>query len=448
MAEKEYREGSLEAPTRLPVDWKNESYFDEEDFNKEAERVFDICHGCRRCVSLCNSFPTLFDLVDESPTMEMDGVATADFPKVVDECFLCDLCYQTKCPYVPPHPWNVDFPKLMLRGKAIHHRKEGGGLREKVLSEPDTVGALASIPVVNVAVNTANRMPSIRAALENTLGIHRDARLPEYTSDHLRKRLHPTKHQPGDFEVKPAGPTSGKVALFATCYGTYNKPEMGEDLVAVLQHNGIPAKLLRTEKCCGMPKMEAGDLEAVERAKDFNIPVMLEVIEDGWDIISTIPSCVLMFKAELPMLFPDDENVRKVSKKMFDPFEYLAHRNKAGLLKTEFPNRIGKLAYQAACHQRVQNIGAKTREILSLIPDTEIKTIERCSGHDGSYAVKTETHEMAMKLVRPVVNQVKNFDPAEYTSDCPLAASHIAHGKGDDYEPPHPLSILRRAYGI
>ena len=140
------REGSLEAPTRHPLDWRNPEFFDEAALTKEMERIFDICHGCRRCVSLCQSFPTLFDLVDESRTGELDSVDKADYRKVVDQCYLCDLCYMTKCPYVPPHPWNVDFPHLMLRAKAFEFKARGARFRDRMLTGTDRMGRLASIP--------------------------------------------------------------------------------------------------------------------------------------------------------------------------------------------------------------------------------------------------------------------------------------------------------------
>ena len=117
------REGSLEAPTRHPLNWQDAKFYNETELLEELERVYDICHGCRRCVSLCDAFPTLFDLVDESETFEVDGVAKKDYWNVVDECYLCDLCYQVKCPYVPPHEWNIDFPHLMLRAKTIQFKK-------------------------------------------------------------------------------------------------------------------------------------------------------------------------------------------------------------------------------------------------------------------------------------------------------------------------------------
>ncbi len=441
------REGSLEAPTRHPVDWKNPEFHNEEACFKELERVFDICHGCRRCVSLCQSFPTLFDLVDESETMEVDGVAREDYWKVVDQCYLCDLCYMTKCPYVPPHEWNVDYPHLMLRAKAIKFKKGDVKFRDKVLTSTDAVGKLAGIPVVNGIVNGANRNAGFRKMLDKSFGVHPDAVVPEYHSDTARKRL--KKHRSDAANaVRPAGRTQGKVAVFTTCYGNYNQPRLVEDLTAVMEHNGIAVTLVEKEQCCGMPKLELGDLEAVEKAKNANIPALLKMIDDGWDIVAPIPSCVLMFKQELPLMFPDDEAVRKIQAHIFDPFEYLMIREKEGLLNTDFKTSLGSIAYHAACHLRVQNIGLKTRDLLGKVPETEIKTIERCSGHDGTYAVKSEFHEASMKICRPVFNAVKREQPDHYASDCPMAGAQIEHGVDDGSRAEHPLTLLRKAYGI
>ncbi len=440
-----YREGSLEAPTRHPIDWKNPDFYNETSLFAELERVFDICHGCRRCVSLCNSFPTLFDLVDESETMEVDGVAKEDYWKVVDHCYLCDLCYLTKCPYVPPHEWNVDYPHLMLRAKAVKHKKGKDKLRDKVLSSTDQVGSLAGIPVVSGVVNTMNKNKLFRKQLDKFFGVHQNAVLPEFHSKTARKRL--AGHQTvGD--AKPAGRTTGKVALFATCYGNHNQPELAEDLVAVFEHNGIPVSLLDKERCCGMPKLELGDLEAVDAARKVNIPAMIRAIDEGKDIVAPIPSCVLMFKQELPLMFPDDADVVKVRNHIFDPFEYLMLRDKEGLLNTDFKHSLGKIDYHAACHLRVQRIGLKTRDLLKKVPDTEIDTIERCSGHDGTYAVKSEFHDISMKICRPVFNKVKKDQPDHYSSDCPMAGAQIAHGVDDGSAAEHPLRLLRKAYGI
>ncbi len=440
------REGSLEAPTRHALDWKNPEFYEQESLFKELERVYDICHGCRRCVSLCQSFPTLFDLVDESDTMEVDGVDKEDYWKVVDHCYLCDLCYMTKCPYVPPHEWNLDFPHLMLRAKAVKFKEGDIKTRDRILTSTDTMGKLAGIPVVSGIVNAVNRSELGREALDEFLEVHPDARVPEYHSNTLRKRLADKRGISAQGQATVT--TTGKVALFATCYGNYNEPHLGEDLVAVLEHNGIPVTITEKEQCCGMPKLELGDLGAVNKAKEANIPVLAKLVDEGWDIMAIVPSCVLMFKQELPLMYPDDPDVQKVKQHIYDPFEYLMLRHKEGRLNTGFKNPLGKVAYHAACHQRVQNVGQKTKELLSLIPETTIQIIERCSGHDGTYAVKKEFHEASMKIARPVVKRVQQADADHYGSDCPMAGNHIAHGLKDGSEAEHPLSLLRKAYGI
>ena len=439
------REGSLEAPTRHPLDWKNPDFWNEAALDKELERVFDLCHGCRRCVSLCQSFPVLFDLVDNSSTMEVDGVAKSDYAKVVDQCYLCDLCYQTKCPYIPPHEWNIDFPHLMLRAKAVKFRKEGAPASAKLLSNTRTVGRLASIPVVVEAVNWGNSNPTVRGVIEKTLGVHRDAKVPAYHSDTADKRV---RADDDGANAVAAGPTTGKVAVFVTCYGRYNHPQMVDDLVAVYRHNGIAVRLVRQNQCCGMPKLELGDLDTVEKYKNDNLPVLAALVKDGWDIVAPIPSCVLMFKQELPLMFPDDAEVQAVKRAIYDPFEYLMHRQAAGRFNSEFRNELGKVAWQVACHQRVQNIGPKTKQVLELVPGTQVTAIERCSGHDGTYGVKQATYDFARKIAKPVENRVKQAEAQHFTSDCVMAGAHIAHGLGDGREAEHPLSLLRRAYGI
>ncbi len=438
------KEGNLEAPTRHPLDWRSKDFHDEESLFKEMERVFDICHGCRRCVSLCRSFPTLFDLVDNSESMEVDGVAKADYWQVVDHCYLCDLCYMTKCPYVPPHEWNLDFPHLMLRAKAVKFGKGETKLRDRILTSTDKVGAIAGIPIVAQAVNAANKVGIARKALEAVAGIHAKAWLPEFSSKPLRSRL---ERLPSDTQGIPAGRTKGKVALFATCYMNRNEPGIGEDFKAVFEQNGIPVTIAEKERCCGMPKLELGDLESVKKAKEENIPVLAALVDEGWDLTALVPSCVLMFKQELPLMFPDDENVMKVKNAFFDPFEYLMLRHKEGCLDTNFRQPLGKVVYHAACHQRVQNIGQKTRELLSLIPGTTVEIVERCSGHDGTYAVKREFHESAMKIVKPIASRIKESGADHYGSDCAMAGHHIGNAL-DQGSPEHPMTLLKKAYGI
>jgi len=440
------REGSLEAPTRHPIDWQSDDYYHEPALFEELERVFDICHGCRRCFNLCNSFPVLFDAVDESESMELDTVPKTVYWDVVDHCYLCDMCYMTKCPYVPPHEWNVDFPHLMLRAKATRFKKQGASLRDKILASTDSVGKFAGIPVVAQIVNATNHSKLGRKLLESALGVHHKAPVPDYYSNNARKRL---KHLRGESDIaaEATASTQGKVVLYTTCYGNRNRPEMDEDLVAVFEHNGIAVALAAKEACCGMAKLELGDLDAVASAKDINIPILAAWVDKGYDIVTPIPSCTLMYKQELPLMFPDDPDVLKVRDAMYDPFEYLMLRHKDGKLNTEFAASLGKVSYQVPCHLRVQNIGLKTRDALQLVPDTTVEVIERCSGHDGTYAVKKEFHDVSKKIARPVVNKVKKAGADHFVSDCPMAADQITQDL-DDYDAGHPMSLFRKAYGI
>ena len=439
---KDQREGNLEAPTRHPIAWQTDAYQDQGEVFSELERVFDICHGCRRCVSLCDAFPSLFDLIDESDTMEVDGVAQEDYYQVVDQCYLCDLCYMTKCPYVPPHEWNVDFPHLMLQAKAQRFAQEGATLKERILTSTDAVGRLATIPLVDVTVNACNNNGIFRRALEGILGVHREAPLPTYHAKTLRKRFAAQEVLSAD----PSQETRRKVALYATCYGNVSQPHLAEDFVAVFEHNNIHIELVPKEVCCGMPKMELGDLKSVQRLMQKNIPVLAALVDEGFELIAPIPSCVLMYKQELPLLFPDDAAVKKVQQAFFDPFEYLFLRHKEGAFKTDFVQPLGSITYQVPCHLRVQNMGFKTRDILNLVPDTQVNTIERCSGHDGTYGIKKQTRDKSVKIARPVVQQLDRQAVDYFTSDCPMAAMHIAHLSAQVDRAEHPMSLLRRAY--
>ena len=441
------REGNLEAPTRHPLDWKSGDFYDEGKALEELERVFDICHGCRRCVNLCTAFPTLFDLVDASSTLEVDGVDKKDYWKVVDQCYLCDTCYMTKCPYVPPHPWNVDFPHLMLRAKAIKFRKGEVGLRDKMLSSTDAMGKLNTIPIVVQTVNALNRNDAFRSVLDRTLGVHKDRELPEYASRKFRSSFQESKSLP----VKDGKNTPGKVAVFSTCYVNYNEPGMGHDLLAILAHNEIPYVLVEKEACCGMPKLELGDLNSVNSLKEKNVPGMAKLAREGYAIVTPIPSCTLMFKQELPLMFPDDAEVRAVKDAMFDPFEYFVLRRRDGLLKTDFREKLGKVSYHIPCHSRVQNVGQKTREMLEAIPGTTVTTVERCAGHDGTWGVKKEYFDNSMKIGRPVFRALAAAEPDYVSSDCPIAGRHLMQGMGEEKRQAvkaHPLTLLRKAYGI
>ena len=445
------REGNLEAPTRHPIDWAGADYYDESAAFKEMERVFDICHGCRRCVGLCQSFPNLFDLVDATADGEVHGVAKTDYGKVVDQCYLCDLCYMTKCPYTPPHAWNLDFPHLMLRAKAIKFKKGGVKGGERFLASTDVHGQFAGIPVVVQAVNAVNKTKFARRQMDSLLGVHPDAWMPELAT----RRFRWSADKSPATVVTNGQRTPGKVAIFATCYVNYNEPGIGHDLLAVLAHNDIPYLIVDKEKCCGMPKLELGDLDSVARHKQANIPVLARYAKEGYAIVCAVPSCTLMFKQELPLMFPDCADTQAVKEAMYDPFEYLVARHKDGLLKTDFKAALGKVSYQIPCHGRVQNIGRKTEEMFRLIGSTvevTLNTVERCSGHAGTYGVKTPTHPVALKIGKPVFKAMAKDEPDVISSDCPMAGHHIAQGMQQAGTPAkdvqHPLSLVRRAYGL
>jgi glycerol-3-phosphate dehydrogenase subunit C len=446
------REGNLEAPTRHPIDWKNPAFHDQAACETEMQRIFDICHGCRRCVSLCQSFPTLFDLIDATADGEVHEVAKKDYWSVVDQCYLCDLCYMTKCPYVPPHPWNVDFPHTMLRAKAIKFRNGEVAAGEKLLASTDTHGQFAGIPVVVQVVNALNRTKPVRQLLDKALHVHPDAWLPELATQRFRWSA-----DKGDTAtpVVNGERTPGKVVIFSTCYVNYNEPGIGFDLIKLLRHNAIAYTVVEKESCCGMPKLELGDLEGVARHKEANIPVLARYAREGWAILTAIPSCTLMFKQELPLLFPEDADVKLVQEAMFDPFEYLMARHKDGLLKLDFKAALGKVSYHIPCHGRVQKIGKKTEEAFKLIGQTvpvQLNTVERCSGHAGTYGVKTAFHANAMKIGKPVFKAMGRDAPDYISSDCALAGHHIAQGMAQDGLPAatlaHPLSLMRIAYGL
>jgi len=439
------REGSLQAPTRHPIDWRGGEFYDEDKLGGELDRVFNICHGCRRCVSLCGAFPTLFDLVDASASGELDTVSRSDYPKVVDQCYLCDMCFMTKCPYVPPHEWNVDFPHLMLRAKAVEFRRTGGRWRDRVLSSTDALGHLAGIPVVTQTVNTVNRSAPARRAVEAVLGVDRKAWRPDYAVRKFRSSAH-TDHAP---TVRDGQRTPGKLALFSTCYVNCNEPAIGHDLLKIFAHNQIPVTLVEREACCGMPKLELGDLEGVARLKNSNIPQLARLAGEGYAIVSAVPSCTLMFKQELPLLFPDDADVQAVRSAFWDPFEYLAARRRDGLIRTDFTRPLGRVSYHVPCHGRVQNIGRKTEEVLKWLPGTEVTTVERCSGHAGTWGVKKRFHATAMKIGRPVFRAMSEAQPDFISSDCQLAGHHIEQGIGQGAPKlVHPITLVRMAYGL
>jgi glycerol-3-phosphate dehydrogenase subunit C len=443
------REGSLEAPTRHPLDWENPDFYDETKLDAEMRRVLDICHGCRRCFNLCDSFPRLFDLIDESATGELDSVASADFKKVVDACTLCDMCFLTKCPYVPPHEFNLDFPHLMLRYRAVEARKGGIGAADRALTETDRNGKWATL--VAGAVNWATRRGSpLRGLEERVAGVDQNAELPTYARRTLEAQA--AANPPARDEAGPA--RARKAVLYATCYGDYNDTSIGVAALAVLARNGVETKVLHPH-CCGMPKLEQGLIGEVADAARKVAAAFAPYIDEGYDIVAPVPSCALMLKFEWPLILPHDESVRRLAKATFDLSEYVVDiARKEGLAEGMRPID-GGVAFHMSCHSRAQNFGQKGAELLKLIPEADVAVVERCSGHGGAWGYKKGNFETAMKVGKPAMRQLNTAGKKHVVSECPLAGIHIEQGieslAGDAPRPErvgHPIVLMARAYGI
>ncbi len=442
-------EGSLGAPTRHPLAWQDEDFYDQAKIEAEMHRVFDICHGCRRCFNLCDSFPRLFDLIDESKTGELDSVDAKDFKPVVDACTLCDMCFMTKCPYVPPHSFDLDFPHLILRARAAEARRDGVAFADAELARTDRNGRLAALaaPVANWASSTDNKLT--RPLLAKFAGLHPQAELPKYHSRSfagLAKSVVP--------EVNRSAPAFGrKAVLYATCFVNYNDPDVGLAARAVLAMNGVETEVVYPG-CCGMPKLEQGLIDQVAGSARVVAREMKSWIERGYDVIALVPSCALMVKFEWPLILPDDPDVMELSRASFDISEYIVDiARKEGLAPGLKPIE-GGMAVHIACHSRAQNMGQKAAEMLKLLPEADVQVMERCSGHGGSWGFKQEFFETALKIGRPVAKMAKEGGKAFVTSECPLAGVHIRQGvdkMGDGEKPSlvtHPIQLFARSYGL
>jgi glycerol-3-phosphate dehydrogenase subunit C len=444
------REGSLDAPFRHPIAWRDDAYYDLEKVEAEMERQFDVCHTCRRCFNLCDSFPRLFDLIDESKTGELDSVPKSDYAKVDEACTLCDMCFLTKCPYVPPHPFDIDIPHLILRYRAA---KRKAGAREFVreqLGKTDRNGKLAKPFAGVVNAMSARKNTPLRKLLEAIAQIDAEAELPRYHSrtatDRLKTPLAPN----------PDGPAFGrrKVALYATCFVDYNEPDTAVAAAKVLALQGCEVKLVYPE-CCGMPQLEAGDLQDVAGRAERVANVFAPLIADGYDVVALTASCGLMMKFEWPLIEPGNKAVLALSAATKDICEYVVDLQKTYGLAQGLTPVEGGVTLHHACHARAQNMGAKSAEMLRLIPDTRVELVERCSGHGGTFGVMKATHQVADKVGRPTARQIAQKDTATLCSDCPLACKHLgqlltAETQGEAHAAPrqaHPIEIFARAYG-
>lgn len=445
------REGSLGAPTRHPLDWENTDFLNKESLDKEMERQFDVCHGCRRCFNLCGSFPKLFDLVDESSTGELDSVSVDSYASVVDDCTLCDMCFLTKCPYVPPHEFNIDFPHLMLRYKAHQFATNKVSLVKEQLAEVDRNSTV--LTKIAPLVNAANKDNSIaRSILQKFANIDSKASIPKFSGKTLIRQL---KDSP--ISINTNGPAFGqKVILYATCYGNYNETQIGILATKILAHLGIDVRV-EYPGCCGMPQLELGNIPRVatggERISSFFEPF----IDDGYIIVSLVPSCSLMMKSEWPLMQPKNEAIQKLKNNTRDISEYIVSVA-ANFGLTNGLNAIGEdVTLQLACHARAQNIGAKAAEMLRLIPNMNVQVIERCSGHGGTWGMMVDNFELALKVGTPAVRQIVQKGNPIFSSECPLAAEHLRQGiekmkkpneTMSEFQKMHPIEIFARAYGI
>jgi glycerol-3-phosphate dehydrogenase subunit C len=443
------REGSLDAPVRHPLDWTNPEFYDAEKIDAELRRVFDICHGCRRCFNLCDSFPRLFDLIDESDTGELDAVDSKDFGPVIDACTLCDLCFMTKCPYVPPHEFDLDFPHLMLRARAAEHKNGETPFATRQLSQTDRNGKLAGLApgLANWASRTGNGLT--RPVMEATLGIDREAYLPKFHG-----KTFVTRAKADSPTVNTAAPAHGrKAVLYATCFVNYNNPGIGSATRAVLAHNGVETEVVYPA-CCGMPLLEHGDIDGVVRHARKISAELKTWIDKGYDVIALVPSCALMLKFEWPLILPDDETIKALSQATFDIAEYVVDIARREGLADGLKPLEGGAALHLACHARAQNMGPKAAEMLRLIPDSDVAVIERCSGHGGSWGVMKANFQTALKVGKPVARQAAQAGKAYVASECPLAAEHILQGmeRLDDGatvdHAHHPIELFAKAYGL
>lgn len=445
------REGSLDAPFRRPIAWQDDDYYDLEKVYAELQRQFDVCHTCRRCFNLCDSFPRLFDAIDESPTGEIDGIGRKEHDHVDEACTLCDMCFLTKCPYVPPHPFDIDIPHLILRYRAAKRRAGEREFVREQLGKTDRNGKLAKpvAPIANWA--TARKNTPLRKLMESIAKIDAEAELPTYHSRTATDRV-----KRGTFPPNPQGPAFGKkkVALYATCFVDYNEPDTAVAAAKVLAHQGCEVELVYPE-CCGMPQLEAGNISDVAGRARRVAAAFGPWIDKGYDVVALTASCGLMMKFEWPLMLPEDASVKALSGATRDVCEYVVELNRTLGVAPGLTALAGGVTVHHACHARAQNMGAKSLEMLKLIPDTQVELVERCSGHGGTFGVMKATHAVANKVGRAAARQMAGKNAETICSDCPLACKHLGQlletEVKDGKNPPrqaHPIEVFAQAYGL
>jgi len=443
----ENKEGSTQAPTRHPINFNHPDFLDEKKLDKEMRRVFDICHGCRRCFNLCDSFPKLFDMIDESKNENVESLSSDQFVPVVDACTLCDMCFMTKCPYVPPHEFDLDFPHLMLRYRTLQKKQKKLSKTTSQLAKIDRnakFGIMFS-GLINWLSNIKNKF--FRKILELVTGIDKRVKLPEYNSetftDYFKKNNKFIKTE----NLKK----SRKVVIYTTCFVNFNKKNTGVAALKVLKKNGVEVQEAYPG-CCGMPFLEQADLtKVVNQAKKISKD-LLKWVDKGYRVITLTASCGLMLKFEWPLLLPDNQEIKRLSKNTSDIDEYIVDiSSKEGLVEG-LQEIDGGVTVHHACHARAQNMGNKARDMLKLIPNVKIDVVERCAGHGGTFGVMKSTYNLALKVGRPTARQIKNKNNKYMASDCPLAGKHLKQLENDtkisNEKSLHPIELLAKSYNL
>lgn len=431
---------------------KTEIYWDKSDLEKEMHRVIDICNGCRLCDALCPTFDVLFDKIDliddeinknaeakgENLKDPLSKLTSKDYDEIVELCYHCKLCYP-KCPYVPPHQYMLDFPRLMMRWHLVSKKEKGIKFTDKLLGNPDLIGKIGS--TFPDLMNWANRNSLNRKLMEVVAGIHQERNLPKYYGetfiDWFKKRQ--------GKKVKSDKEPIAKVALFYTCSINYNNIEIGKAAVEVLEKNNIEV-ICPEQICCGLPNIDGGDLEAANKKINSNVENLFKAVEAGYDIIILEPSCTLFIKQEYMELAENQKAAEIVSKNSYDICEYLMKLHKAKLLNLDFKKEIGKIIYHLPCHLKAQNIGLKSRDLLLLIPNTQVEVVQQCSGHDGTWSMKKEYFEVSMKVGKKLFNRIEKAVGSTVVSDCTLSHLQIEYGTGRKVK--HPILLVKEAYGI
>lgn len=411
-------------------------YWDRQGLDKEIDRVFDICHGCRLCFNLCPSFPALFGAIDAQPETDVQKLTAADRQRVIELCYGCKQC-EVRCPYTPAegHEFQLDFPRLVLRAKAVAAKEQGGvALREKLLGNPDRLGKVAGL--TPRLANWANRVSFHRVLMEKMVGIHRDKKLPDFAVQSFARWV-----ANGGLPAPPVSP-SAKVALFYTCFVNYNNPEPGKAAVAVLARNNC-AVTCPEQNCCGMPALDGGDIEFARRQARDNVKSLAPLVRQGYRVAAINPTCSLMMRKEYPRLL-EGEQVQLVAGAVVDTHELLFDLRKQGLFNRDFHSTPGSVAYHLPCHLKAQNIGLRSRDLMRLIPNAQVTTTDACCAHDGTWAMKKEFFALSMKWGKKAFDDMSERGAKLMATDCPLAAIQFEQATGT--RPLHPLEVLARAY--